>query len=179
MAFKFNFSSSCCFRVIFWIWKTWTWFQKSKYLKKSKVLLPFLSLWYHPHTSYRSFHCSLCCYHLVTIPCLASYDTCNNQQSSFLFPTSSPVHSSCFIRVYHFHTLFLQPCTIYPCFSLFTRWWWRRLVYFHSILKFSLIFSPSHSHLQTVYLLCALFSLESLPCWDGHLKVVHTLRPVR
>lgn len=82
MAFKFNFSSSCCFHVIFWIWKTWTWFQKSKYLKKSKVLFPFLSLWYHPSTSYRSSHCSLCCYHLVTIPCPASsYYTCNNQQS--------------------------------------------------------------------------------------------------
>ena len=98
--------------------------------------------------------------------------------ASFLFPTNSPVHSSCFIRVYHFHILFLQPCARYPCFSLFTRWWWRRLVYFHSILKFSLIFSPSHSYLQTVHFLFALFSLELLPCWDGHLRLYTLLSPV-
>ena len=109
-----------------------------------------------------------------SVPCLFLL---HMQQStvlaSFLFPTSSLAHSFCFIRVYHFHTLFLQPCTIYPCFSLFTGWWWRRLVYFHSILKFSLIFSPSHSHLQTVHFLFALFSLDHCLAEMGTLGCAH------
>lgn len=44
------------------------------------------------------------------------------------------------------------------------------LFYFHSILKFSLFFFPSQSHLQTVPFLSASFSPESWPRWDGHLR---------
>lgn len=44
------------------------------------------------------------------------------------------------------------------------------LFYFHSILKFSLFFFPSQSHLQMVPFLSASFSTESWPRWDGHLR---------
>ena len=44
------------------------------------------------------------------------------------------------------------------------------LFYFHSILKFSLFFFPSQSHLQMVPFLSASFSPESWPRWDGHLR---------
>lgn len=44
------------------------------------------------------------------------------------------------------------------------------LFYFHSILKFSLFFFPSQSHLRMVPFLSASFSPESWPRWDGHLR---------
>lgn len=61
-------------------------------------------------------HCSLCCYHLATIPCRASsYYTCNNQQSlphSFSQLTLQYILSALSESI-TFTYYFTQPCTLY------------------------------------------------------------------